>query len=733
VLVPRWLPASRRRAPLLLPCLITSLIAFSPESSSAYENDQSVTSQKRQGQNPAPDQQTPKANQPTQDPQTTDPVKIDATVTVFGEAEPQKTDLSRDVRSLPVHSSLLQEVELRRRTYREPAEMLRVFPGVDFVYYGQGGIPSGPSVRGYTDRNFGQDMSGHLDGIPLNMYGFVASHGALDLTSIVPETIDRIELIRGPLDARYGDFNRGASVNFVTKERVTRPAATLSVGSFGSWRAAGIYGMSGSTSENMSFYSTFDAHRTSGYSDSQELKHIKTFHKFRMPFDKHDIVVAASTFWSEWDAPSYIDLELLRSGAISDKQAVNPTDGGGQNSQLVYVRYRHGANTSDELAATGYVRHSDWRRFRSDFLISPTQTQVRQLDERVTLGYRIEKNVGHALFGRRSMFVVGSTLHRDDASTSQANTLNRDVLRVTDDVPEVLTSFGLFAQEHLQLSRRLKVMGGLRYSRVDYNIDDNLRAPGTFVDSYSDAQVSPKVGIAFAPMSKLDLYGNVATGMRSPTPRTEVRNSIDSVDSVEIADTVSYEGGIRALLFNRLDLHGNLWRADNSNEVRGIPPGGVQFESLGKSRRNGGGVDAKVFIGPVTRAFASLSWLDVRLLTPVTPTADKLPDIPDFVHQIGVESRIPLPRRAGQSLVVMTDLSFYGRKNLNTTGTLKSERYQRLTFRAIYEHNNRYRAWVGGFAYPSSRVGESAFLFGSRIGVRPNPRVSVDAGLSYIF
>ena len=139
------------------------------------------------------------AQKPPANPQA-DPVKIDTSVTVFGTAEPKKSDLTTDVRGLPVFSGLLQDVELRRRTFREPAELLRSLPGVDFVYYGQGGIPSGPSVRGYTDRNFGQDMSGHLDGIPLNVDGFVASHGALDLTSILPEAIDRLELIRGPLD-----------------------------------------------------------------------------------------------------------------------------------------------------------------------------------------------------------------------------------------------------------------------------------------------------------------------------------------------------------------------------------------------------------------------------------------------------------------------------------------------------------------------------------------------------
>ena len=120
--------------------------------------------------------------------------------------------------------------------------MLRSLPGMDFVYYGQGGIPSGPSVRGYTDRNFGQDMSGHFDGIPSECLRFRRLARGPRPDFVVPETLDRIELIRGPLDARYGDFNRGASVNYVTKDAVVRPSRALDVGTFGSWRAAGTFG-----------------------------------------------------------------------------------------------------------------------------------------------------------------------------------------------------------------------------------------------------------------------------------------------------------------------------------------------------------------------------------------------------------------------------------------------------------------------------------------------------------
>jgi len=51
-----------------------------------------------------------------------------------------------------------------------------------FVYYGQGGIPSGPTVRGYMDRNFGQDIAGFLDG--MFSLGFRINTGAMELISI---------------------------------------------------------------------------------------------------------------------------------------------------------------------------------------------------------------------------------------------------------------------------------------------------------------------------------------------------------------------------------------------------------------------------------------------------------------------------------------------------------------------------------------------------------------------
>ena len=657
--------------------------------------------------------------------------RVKTTIAVTAKGAPRKTELSPDVRSLPANSSVIDATAIQAKTYREPAEILRSEPGVDFVYYGQGGAPSGPAVRGYTDRNFGQDIAGFLDGIPLNLFGFVASHGAMDLTPLFPETIERVELVRGPLDARYGDFNRGASVNWVTKEGAARPSVAIGGGSYGARRAQATFGSA--DPERFSIYANLELSNVDGYADNQRVEHVKTFNRVSVPLGRGDLAVTGLGFWSHWDAPSYLDINLVKSGAVSDRDAVNPTDGGKENNRLLYLRYRLDATSSDPLILTVHAGRRDWTRWRSDFLLSPTQTQTQQIDARSIYGYRIEKTLAFSLLERPGTLLFGSNLQRDIASTQQATSLKREVISRTDDVDERLTNLGVYAQGQWVPKDWLKLMAGVRYSYVNDQIGDNIRAPGTYVDSFSTSRVSPKVAITVSPVKELDVYANYATGMRSPTPRSEVRNSIDSVGRVEIAETKSYEVGMSWRLFDRVALHADVWRADNSNEIRGIPPGGVQFESLGASRRKGVDLEASVFLGSAARLYTAFSWVDVRLTTPLVAGADHLPDVPRYVHLVGLETQVPVGARLPGRVLVGVDAGFYGSRDLNTTGTLQSETYERVGFRVSFNADAGYRVFLGGSWYPGSRFGESAFLFNTKIGVRPVPRLSLDGGLAYTF
>jgi len=663
-------------------------------------------------------------------------VKTDITVTA--KPAPIKTAVTPDIRSLPANASVLYDPATEVANAREPGEIIRALPGMDFVFYGQGGIPSGPSVRGYTDRNFGQDIAGFLDGIPLNLFGFVASHGALDLTIILPQAIERIELIRGPFNARYGDFHRGGSLNFVTKPRISRSSLDVAGGSFGTARTTLTYGRDpdSDSGSGLPFFTTLDGYRTNSYSDNSDLYRINSYSKLLVPLGRNNLSLVGSFFKSKWDAPSYLDLALIKSGAISDKSFINPTDGGNLDSQLFYTTYGGGGGTSGDWSATLHGYHRVWDRWRHDQLISPATTQLHQEDERLTIGARIEKNFGAALFGRPSLLLAGVALQRDDAETHQERTLLRVPTVQVDNVDELLTNAAIYIQEQWSPVDWLKLSAGLRYNNLDYKLDDRILADGRFVADYSANKLNPNFGVALHPFGRESvlIYGSLGSGMRSPTPRSEVRNSINSLDRVEIAETRNYELGVSFHLFGGLELQADVFRSDNSNEIRGIPPG-IEFESLGKSRRKGAEADLTWFLANRTaRVYTNLSWVEARLLTPVNPAATHFPDVADYVHRIGFEKTLALRNGNSGGLLLGGDWAFYGEKDLNTLGTIRSEPYQRATARATYvPAGGRYRIWAGGFSYPTSRYGESAFLFGGKVGVRANPRTSFEAGISRSF
>lgn len=97
------------------------------------------------------------------------------------------------------------------------AEILATLPGIQ--YYRQGGLGSFQtiSIRGIAAKNIIICM----DGIPLNNQG----GGAVDLGQIDLNQIEKIEVYKDRVPARFGGAGIGGVVNFVTKSAVRRGAA----------------------------------------------------------------------------------------------------------------------------------------------------------------------------------------------------------------------------------------------------------------------------------------------------------------------------------------------------------------------------------------------------------------------------------------------------------------------------------------------------------------------------
>lgn len=97
------------------------------------------------------------------------------------------------------------------------AELLATLPGVQ--YYRQGGLGSFQtiSIRGIAAKNIVVCM----DGVPMND----GSGGAVDLGQIDLNQIEKIEVYKDRVPAKFGGAGIGGAVNFITKSAVSRGVA----------------------------------------------------------------------------------------------------------------------------------------------------------------------------------------------------------------------------------------------------------------------------------------------------------------------------------------------------------------------------------------------------------------------------------------------------------------------------------------------------------------------------
>ena len=137
--------------------------------------------------------------------------------------------------------TIITREEIERQQAVTVSEILTQVPGLHVDESGARGGLSSVYIRG-SDPNFTAIM---IDGIPIND-PTNARGGSVDLSSLTPENIERIEIVRGPGSSLYGSDPMAGVINIVTRrgDKERGYGFTLEGGSFG--HARGVLAASGS-------------------------------------------------------------------------------------------------------------------------------------------------------------------------------------------------------------------------------------------------------------------------------------------------------------------------------------------------------------------------------------------------------------------------------------------------------------------------------------------------------
>ena len=110
----------------------------------------------------------------------------------------------------------IRDRDLELRFYPTPEDILRVVPGLVIAQHQGGGKADQYFLRGF-DADHGTDVAFYLDGVPINLPSNGHGQGFADLHFLIPETIDRVEVTKGPYFVETGDFDTAGAINLRTR------------------------------------------------------------------------------------------------------------------------------------------------------------------------------------------------------------------------------------------------------------------------------------------------------------------------------------------------------------------------------------------------------------------------------------------------------------------------------------------------------------------------------------
>lgn len=132
--------------------------------------------------------------------------------------------------------TVVRREEIERRQWRTLSDVLGQSPGISVTNSGGPGKTTQLFMRG-LNANHSVVL---IDGVRVNDPSSV--NGAPNLAHLRLESVDRVEIVRGPMSTLYGSDALGGVINIITRKGSGRPTATLAVeaGSYGTVNVDGL-------------------------------------------------------------------------------------------------------------------------------------------------------------------------------------------------------------------------------------------------------------------------------------------------------------------------------------------------------------------------------------------------------------------------------------------------------------------------------------------------------------
>ena len=534
------------------------------------------------------------------------------------------------------------------------------------------------SIRGFGSRStYGvRGLRIYVDGIPATMPDGQGQTSNIDIGSV-----DTIEVLRGPFSALYGNSSGGV-IN-VTSQTGTQPPtveASSYYGSFGTWhygmKATGAVG-DGSHAGDVDYTVSTNRFTTHGYRDHSGARknlanarlgvRINDVSKLTLLLNSVDIKAndAGGLTADEWrDNPR----QSPRGDQYNTRKNTRQTQAG--------LRYERQLSAQDDLSVMMYAGERETTQFQSiprapqlkpshaggviDLTrhyqgIDTRLTHRGELLVPVTLTAGLDyENMSERRKGYENFVMVNGAPQYGEQGALRRNERN------------LMWNVDPYLQTQWQLTDKLSLDAGVRYSSVWFDSNDYYITPGNGDDS-GDASYHkwlPAGSLKYALTDAWNVYLSAGRGFETPTInelsyRSDNQSGLNFGLKPSTNDTV--EIGSKTRIGNGL-LTAALFQTDTDNEivVDSSSGGRTSYKNAGKTRRQGMELGLDQQFGESWRLKAAWTWLDATYRTNVCGDASCNGNrIPGIARNMGYASFGYQPEQgwyAGSDMRYMSDI-----------------------------------------------------------------------------
>lgn len=488
------------------------------------------------------------------------------------------------------------------RPHLRPADILMSAPGVFVVQHSGGGKANQYFLRGF-DCDHGTDLRMMIDGVPVNMVSHGHGQGYTDLHFVIPELIDRVDVQKGPYFAEYGDFATAGAFNLITKKKQDKDSVSFTIGGYAAEdRALSIFRTVAIAAPNTKKVDTLiaaEVYNTDGpFENAEDLTRYNLFTKASRQLDSGGILsLVGMAYGAGWNGSGQIPERAINDGTIGRFGTLDPTEGGNSQRHSLYLSYLSFPDPSSKLTFLAYLVDYRFRLYSNFTFFSRDPVngdQIEQEDIRTIGGLKTSYDFLRKWKQVTLKTKFGVEFRGDSIQNSLFEDVARERVSTVVDADIQQGSFGVFAQEDLIFSPKLRAILGLRGDYFGFNVTDNLEDTTTLGNPTSgvaqDSLASPKATLVYSPNKKTDLYLNFGTGFHS----NDARGIVQSANPVTpLSRATGGEIGFRTNLGDSVDLAWALFAIYLGSELVWVGDEGVT-EASGATLRSGVEMEGRV-------------------------------------------------------------------------------------------------------------------------------------------